>query len=121
MAALFASSLCGRAFVSSTRALLGSPRQLLHATPAMFKDKPGNVSKGEPRKSRFLKLDENGNEIKPDKKERTPQEAKALEEARKEREQKKKDIRLKQIEIQKKRDMASAAKGAKKGGGGTSV
>ena len=78
----------------------------ISATAILFKDKPANISKGEPKKSRFLKLDEQGNEIKPLKKERSEDELKKLETARKEREIKKKEIRTKQLEIQKKRDAA---------------
>lgn len=86
--------------------------RLISASAPLMKDKPMNISKGEPRKSKFLKLDEDGNEIKPVKKERSEDDVKKLEAARKERELKKKEIRAKQIEIQKKRDAAKNKKTA---------
>ena len=85
-----------------------------HYTAFVAKDKPSGTTKGEPRKSRFLKVDEFGNEIKPEKKQRSTEDEKKLAEERKERELRKKETKLKQIEIQKKRDALKEAKGSKK-------
>lgn len=82
------------------------PQHHFHSSRSVLKDKPNNATKGEPKKSRFLKLDEDGNEIKPEKKQRTVDDMFKIEAARKEREAKKKETRFKQIEIQKKREAA---------------
>ena len=81
-----------------------------HSSGLLFKDKPNNISKGEKKKSRFLKLDEDGNELKPEKKEKSSEEKAKLEAARAERELKKKETRKKQLEIQLKRDAAVSKK-----------
>ena len=82
-----------------------------HSSGLLFKDKPNNISKGEKKKrSRFLKLDEDGNELKPEKKEKSSEEKAKLEAARAERELKKKETRAKQLEIQRKRDAAASKK-----------
>lgn len=82
---------------------------MYHSSAPASKDKPNNTTKGEPKKSRFLKLDEQGNEIKGPKKDRTAEDKAKLDAARKEREMKKKETRLKQIEIQKKREAGKKA------------
>lgn len=89
--------------------VLPMPRHF-HASSLLFKDKPNNSSKGEKKKSRFLKLDEDGNELKPEKKEKSSEEKAKLEAARAERELRKKETRAKQLEIQRKRDAASKKK-----------
>ena len=86
------------------------------ATPVLHKDKPNQTSKGEPRRSMFKAFDEVGNEIKPEKKARTPDEKEKLDAARTEREARKKENRAKQLEIQRKRAEREAAK--KKPGAG---
>lgn len=96
-----------RALLPLGRPLAPAPLPLRHYSPSpspLCKDKPNNTTKGEPKKSRFLKLDENGNPVKEQKREKTPDEKQKLEAARKERETRKKETRLKQIEIQRKRD-----------------
>jgi hypothetical protein len=80
------------------------------ATPVLLKDKPHNISKGEPRRSKFIDLDEAGNQIKPEKKQRTPEEMERLDGARAERELRVKENRAKQREIQRKREEREAAK-----------
>lgn len=84
-------------------------RVLFHLSAIVCKDKPSNMTKGEPKKSRFIKVDEQGNEIKEPKKDKTAEDKAKLEAARKEREIKKKETRLKQIEIQKKREAGKKA------------
>ena len=81
-----------------------------HSSGLLFKDKPNNISKGKKKLSRFLKLDEDGNELKPEKKEKSSEEKAKLEAARAERELKKKETRAKQLEIQRKRDAAASKK-----------
>jgi len=84
-------------------------RGLVCPSPVLFKDKPSGATKGMAKKSKFLRLDENGEPLNL-KKERSEESKKKLEEARASREQKKKEIRTNQLAIQKKRDVVAAAK-----------
>jgi hypothetical protein len=84
-------------------------RGLVCPSPVLFKDKPSGATKGTAKKSKFLRLDENGEPLNL-KKERSEEAKKKLEEARASRELKKKEIRANQLAIQKKRDVAAAAK-----------